>query len=53
MKALKNEIDDMSVQFVKSLNEDNTVLEFTEEELKGLPQDFINSLEMVMSFVKD
>lgn len=53
VKALKNEIDDMSVQFVKSLNEDNTVLEFTEEELKGLPQDFINSLEMVMSFVKD
>ncbi|KAK8761624.1 hypothetical protein V5799_027109, partial [Amblyomma americanum] len=45
VKKLKNEINDLGVQYTKHFNEENTVLEFTEEELKGTPEDFIKSLE--------
>ncbi|XP_075528899.1 thimet oligopeptidase-like [Dermacentor variabilis] len=49
VKQLKNEISDLEVKYMKNFNEENTVLEFTEEELRGTPEDFIKSLEMVES----
>lgn len=44
---MKNAINDLCVEFSKSVNEENTILEFTEEELQGVPEDFIKSLELV------
>ncbi|KAL1426771.1 hypothetical protein MTO96_017999 [Rhipicephalus appendiculatus] len=49
VKQLKNEISELEVKYSKNCNEENTVLEFTEEQLKGMPEDFIKSLEMVES----
>lgn len=49
VKQLKNEISDLEVKYNKNCNEENTVLEFTEEELRGTPEDFIKSLDMVES----
>lgn len=44
IKSLKNEMNDYSIKFSKNLNENNTVLEFSEEELIGMPDDFIKTL---------
>ncbi|KAL1426769.1 hypothetical protein MTO96_017997 [Rhipicephalus appendiculatus] len=49
VKQLKNDISDLEVKYNKNCNEENTVLEFTEEQLRGTPEDFIKSLEMVES----
>lgn len=49
VKQLKNEISDLEVKYSKNCAEENTVLEFTEEQLKGTPDDFIKNLEMVES----
>ncbi|KAL1485281.1 hypothetical protein MTO96_047365, partial [Rhipicephalus appendiculatus] len=44
VKQLKNDISDLEVKYNKNCNEENTVLEFTEEQLRGTPEDFIKSL---------
>lgn len=49
VKDLKNEINELSLKFTKAMNEENTILEFTEEELKGLPEEFVKNLDMVRS----
>lgn len=49
VKSLKNEINDLGVRYTKHSNEENTVLEFSDDELAGTPEDFIKSLETLES----
>ena len=47
IKKIKKEISDLGTNFGSNLNEDTTYVLFTEEELKGVPEDLIKSFEKV------
>lgn len=45
IKIISKRISELSIEFNKNLNEDNTFLVFTERELGGLAETYINGLE--------
>uniref|UniRef100_T1IK18 Peptidase M3A/M3B catalytic domain-containing protein n=1 Tax=Strigamia maritima TaxID=126957 RepID=T1IK18_STRMM len=45
VKAIKKKMSELCISFQQNMNEENTVLEYTEKQLQGLPDDFIQSLE--------
>lgn len=45
IKTISKKISELSIEFNKNLNEDNTCLVFTERELGGLAETYINGLE--------
>jgi len=45
LKSLRKRMSDNMINFQQNLNEDQTALFFTREELDGLPQDFIDGLQ--------
>ena len=47
VKKIKKEISDLGTNFGSNLNEDTTYVLFTEEELRGVPEDLIKSFEKV------
>ena len=47
IKKIKKEISDLGTNFGSNLNEDTTYVLFTEEELKGVPEDLVKSFEKV------
>ncbi|XP_064472431.1 thimet oligopeptidase-like [Ornithodoros turicata] len=49
VKKLADEINDLDIQYMRVINEENSTVELTEEELDGVPEDLVKSLELVES----
>ena len=44
VQSIKTRMSELSIKFSRNLNEDNTKLKFTREELAGMPEDFLSEL---------
>ncbi|RKP18218.1 zincin [Rozella allomycis CSF55] len=44
LKEIKKKLSNLAIQFSSNMNEDNTTVIFTEEELEGVPADYLKSL---------
>lgn len=47
VQRLKTQIDELSLRYIKNLNDDSTYLLLTEKDLVGLPPEFLENLEKV------
>jgi Zn-dependent oligopeptidase len=47
VKQIKTKISELETKFNSNINEENTVLNFSVEELAGVPQDLVDSFEKV------
>ena len=45
VEAINKRMSELSINFSTHSNEEKTIIEFSESELEGLPEDFKNSLE--------
>ena len=45
--TIKKRMSDLSTDFQTNMSEDKTFLEFTREELAGVPEDLLNTFEKV------
>ena len=45
IKAVKTKISELETEYSSNLNEENTCLYFSKEELAGVPQDLVDSFE--------
>ena len=46
LKALKTELNNMSLEFATNITDAKAVVEFTAEELAGMPEDFLNNKDL-------
>ena len=49
---VKKKISELATNYTSNMNEDNTFLEFSEEELFGVPMDLIKTFEKVKIYLR-
>ncbi len=47
IKSIKQKISNLSIQFTKNINDDNTTFEFTRDQLRGIPPTWFDDAELI------